>query len=212
MLPTRIEYDSADPYDTYTMYNPADVHWDVLNNILSLYNLHNYRVFGLNGLFDIWCAKASRETFRSIKDDAIFEKLLLRSRVFPDVYENKKSESIQNATRNMNPATDVHHAHWERFTWRISTTQDFFTIARAGDRVFFIPFYTPFVPNKAIYNIQLRLNPLGWSAKYIRIVMWYILTNNYDTNFSNNQSIFLMESIPPTFIRKIWVLLNLTWI
>ena len=66
--------------------------------------------------FDIWCAKASRETFRSIKNDAIFEKLLLRSRVFPDVYENKKSESIQNATRNMNPATDVHHAHWERFT------------------------------------------------------------------------------------------------
>jgi len=66
--------------------------------------------------FDIWCAKASRETFRSIKDDAIFEKLLLRSRVFPDIYENKKSESIQNATRNMNPATDVHHAHWERFT------------------------------------------------------------------------------------------------
>jgi hypothetical protein len=66
--------------------------------------------------FDIWCAKASRETFRSIKDDAIFEKLLLRSRIFPDVYENKKSESIQNATRNMNPATDVHHAHWERFT------------------------------------------------------------------------------------------------
>jgi hypothetical protein len=66
--------------------------------------------------FDIWCAKASREMFRSIKDDAIFEKLLLCSCVFPDVYENKKSESIQNVTRNMNPATDVHHAHWERFT------------------------------------------------------------------------------------------------
>ena len=66
--------------------------------------------------FDIWCGKASRETYRPIKDDGIFEKLLLRSRVFPDVYESKKSESIQNATRNMNPATDVHHAHWEWFT------------------------------------------------------------------------------------------------
>jgi hypothetical protein len=49
-LPTRIEYDSTDPYDTYTMYNPVDVRWDVLNDILSLYNLHNYRVFGLNVL------------------------------------------------------------------------------------------------------------------------------------------------------------------
>jgi hypothetical protein len=83
--------------------------------------------------FDIWCAKASCETFRSIKDDAIFEKLLLRSRVFPDVYENKKSESIQNATRNMNPATDMHHAHWELFTSQILTTEDFFATATAGD-------------------------------------------------------------------------------
>jgi hypothetical protein len=66
--------------------------------------------------FNIWCAKALRETFRSIKDDAIFEKLLLHSHVSPDVYENKKSESIHNVTRNMNPATDVHHAHWEWFT------------------------------------------------------------------------------------------------
>jgi len=66
--------------------------------------------------FVIWCAKASREMFRSIKDDAIFEKLLLHSHIFPDVYENKKLESIQNMTRNMNPATDVHHAHWEGFT------------------------------------------------------------------------------------------------
>jgi hypothetical protein len=66
--------------------------------------------------FDIWCAKALHNTFRSIKDDAIFEKLLLRSRVFPDVYQNKNSESIQNATRNMNPATDKHSAHWELFT------------------------------------------------------------------------------------------------
>jgi hypothetical protein len=34
MLPTRIEYHSADLYYTYTMYNPANVRWDVLNNIM----------------------------------------------------------------------------------------------------------------------------------------------------------------------------------
>ena len=47
---TRIEYPSADPYSTYTMYNPADVRWDVLNDIMSSYNLHNYQILGLNGV------------------------------------------------------------------------------------------------------------------------------------------------------------------
>jgi hypothetical protein len=49
-LPTRIEYHSADPYDTYTTYNLADVCWDVLNDIMSSYYLHIYQIFGLNGL------------------------------------------------------------------------------------------------------------------------------------------------------------------
>ena len=65
--------------------------------------------------FDFWCGKASSETFRPIKDETVYEKLLLRSRIFPDVY-NKRSEAIQNATRNMNPATDIHPAHWEQFS------------------------------------------------------------------------------------------------
>ena len=47
---TRIEYPSADPYSTYTMYNPVDVRWDVLNDIMSSYNLHNYQILGLNGV------------------------------------------------------------------------------------------------------------------------------------------------------------------
>jgi len=34
-LPTRIEYHSTDLYYTYTIYNPADVRWDVLNDIMS---------------------------------------------------------------------------------------------------------------------------------------------------------------------------------
>ena len=50
MLPTHIEYHSANLYYTYTMYNPVDVHRDVLNDIMSLYYLHIYWIFGLNGV------------------------------------------------------------------------------------------------------------------------------------------------------------------
>ena len=49
-LPTRIEYHSADLYNTDTMYNPPDVRWDVLSDIMSVYYLHIYRIFGLNGV------------------------------------------------------------------------------------------------------------------------------------------------------------------
>ena len=47
---TRIEYPSADLYNTYTIYNMADVRSDVLNNIMSSYYLHNYQILGLNGV------------------------------------------------------------------------------------------------------------------------------------------------------------------
>ena len=49
-LPTRIEYHFADLYNTDTMYNPPDVRWDVLSDIMSEYYLHIYRIFGLNGV------------------------------------------------------------------------------------------------------------------------------------------------------------------
>ena len=65
--------------------------------------------------FDIWCAKASQETFRPIKEDIIFNKLLLRSGIFPEVYDTKNLEAIQIATRTMNPATSVNSAHWKQF-------------------------------------------------------------------------------------------------
>ena len=32
------------------MYHLADVHWDVLNDIMSSYYLHNHQIFGLNAL------------------------------------------------------------------------------------------------------------------------------------------------------------------
>ena len=51
-LPTHIEYHSANLYYTYTMYNPVDIRWEVLNDIMSLYYLHIYHIFGLKGLHD----------------------------------------------------------------------------------------------------------------------------------------------------------------
>jgi hypothetical protein len=32
------------------MYHPADIRWDVLNDIMSSYYLHNHQIFGLNAL------------------------------------------------------------------------------------------------------------------------------------------------------------------
>ena len=32
------------------MYNPADIRWDVLNDIMSSYYLHNHQILGLNGV------------------------------------------------------------------------------------------------------------------------------------------------------------------
>jgi hypothetical protein len=32
------------------MYNLADICWDVLNDIMSSYYLHNHQIFGLNDL------------------------------------------------------------------------------------------------------------------------------------------------------------------
>ena len=47
-ISTCIEYLSANLYNTYTMYNPADVRWDVLNDIMSSYYLCYYQILGLN--------------------------------------------------------------------------------------------------------------------------------------------------------------------
>jgi hypothetical protein len=66
--------------------------------------------------FDIWCAGASQKTFLPIKDDFTFRELLLRSRPFPDVFDNKMSEGLRNATRSMNPASGSHPAHYCNYT------------------------------------------------------------------------------------------------
>ena len=67
--------------------------------------------------FDIWCAKASHDTFRPVKDseDDMFQKLLLRFRIYPDVYDEKRTEGLQTVTRSMNPASGVHPAHYRNY-------------------------------------------------------------------------------------------------
>jgi hypothetical protein len=62
--------------------------------------------------FDIWCAKASNMTFRPVKEDDIYQKLLLRFRIFPEVYDDKRTEGLRNVTMSMNPGTALHPAHY----------------------------------------------------------------------------------------------------
>ena len=44
-------YPSADPLALYTLYSLLDVHWDILNNTMSLYYPHIQHISGLNGVF-----------------------------------------------------------------------------------------------------------------------------------------------------------------
>src|ERR1700683_3196827 len=49
-LGTSIEYCSANLYNTYIMYNPANIRWHVLIDIMSQYYPCYYRIFRLNGV------------------------------------------------------------------------------------------------------------------------------------------------------------------
>jgi len=50
---TCIKYSLADIYDTYTMYNPPDIRWPILNTTMSQHYVHCYQIHGLNGVL-IW--------------------------------------------------------------------------------------------------------------------------------------------------------------
>ncbi|KIL64400.1 hypothetical protein M378DRAFT_163135 [Amanita muscaria Koide BX008] len=68
--------------------------------------------------YDIWCAKASSETFGVIKieDEQNYSLLLKTERVFPQVYRSEFGiERIENIRRSMNPGTSVEGAHWASF-------------------------------------------------------------------------------------------------
>src|SRR5882762_2389826 len=53
------------------MYNPADIRWDVLNDIMSSYYLHNHQILGLNG---VECFSDS-DVLRWIKHEKSLDKI-----------------------------------------------------------------------------------------------------------------------------------------
>ncbi|KAH9983775.1 hypothetical protein BJV77DRAFT_1041194 [Russula vinacea] len=65
--------------------------------------------------FDIWCAKASHDTFESIKDDDVFQKLLLWSYRHAEIYTTKRP-ALEAMTRSMNPASESNAVHWRQFS------------------------------------------------------------------------------------------------
>jgi hypothetical protein len=52
---TCIKYLSTNAYYTVIMYNLPDVHWDILNNIMSQYYLHYYHILRLNSVKYLNC-------------------------------------------------------------------------------------------------------------------------------------------------------------
>jgi hypothetical protein len=70
--------------------------------------------------YDIWCAKASIDTFAVITPEeehaGTYAALLKVGNVFPQAYEAQTTiKSAMSGRRNMNPGTAVHPDHWVRF-------------------------------------------------------------------------------------------------
>ncbi|KAM6504148.1 hypothetical protein JOM56_001091 [Amanita muscaria] len=68
--------------------------------------------------YDIWCAKASSETFGVIKieDEQNYSLLLKTERVFPQAYRSEFGiERIESIRRSMNPGTSIEGPHWTSF-------------------------------------------------------------------------------------------------
>jgi hypothetical protein len=68
--------------------------------------------------YDIWCAKASSETFGVIKieDEQNYARLLKADKVFPQAYCSELGiEEVESNKRSMNPGTSVDAAHWASF-------------------------------------------------------------------------------------------------
>jgi len=65
--------------------------------------------------YDIWCAKASSDTFSVIKDDdeSNYAQLLKVDKVFPKAYHADIAVAeLENIRRSMNPGTSVDVVHW----------------------------------------------------------------------------------------------------
>jgi hypothetical protein len=70
--------------------------------------------------YDIWCAKASSDTFLVIKaaDEDVYAKLLKVCKVFPAAYSLGIDEvlpSVSSLRRSMNPGTAADPSHWKEF-------------------------------------------------------------------------------------------------
>jgi hypothetical protein len=68
--------------------------------------------------YDIWCAKASSETFGVIKieHEPEYALLLKADKVFPQAYCSEFGiEEVESIRRSMNPRTSVKAAHWASF-------------------------------------------------------------------------------------------------
>ena len=68
--------------------------------------------------YDIWCAKASSETFRviEIEDEQNYALLLKTDKVFPQSYRSEFGvEEVESIRRSMNPGTSINRAHWASF-------------------------------------------------------------------------------------------------
>lgn len=68
--------------------------------------------------YDIWCAKASSETFGVIKieDEQNYALLLKTDKVFPKAYCSEFGiEEVESIKRSMNPGTSVRGEHWTSF-------------------------------------------------------------------------------------------------
>src|SRR5258705_13426269 len=102
-LPTHIEYHSADLYYTYTMYNPADVRWDVLNDIMSSYYLHIQRIFGLNDVKNsYYLAKFKWRKFKNTIPTVKLPMLYIRYGNYVHIISFGDSiDSIEDPSRNV---------------------------------------------------------------------------------------------------------------
>ena len=83
MCLTFIEYCPVDLFTSYIMYNPPDVRWDVLNDIMSSYYLRIQRILGLNALWQLngrikWqCSRSKHQYFVCLIAHSIYQWIVL---------------------------------------------------------------------------------------------------------------------------------------
>lgn len=62
--------------------------------------------------YDIWCARASKETFAVIEDEALYKRLLKPKKVFPDAYQAIELLTEKDMRQRMHPGAFNEKSHW----------------------------------------------------------------------------------------------------